>query len=359
MNPNDGETVLEIRKKNATVNRGLQPYKKGKSIAYAPLEACSHAQFLNNYRNPCWNTGDSKKKVACAATVLLLGFHKSGTTDLSRWFRSHTKLSFTVADYFNDLGLTEKCPLQWLEGFKSQGRYHSHRHRLAYNDCPGCVIVSRILEKNDTHLVRQSAIQYLQYVMVDDSRYIITMREPADRMISHFFYVHKLRRTDNPYREMSLMQVGNEYFHKLVYEQLAATLACLDAHGTTVCILETQLLPKPLPHPYLTGMISSSCYSVYLKEVFKFIPKTRIYLSKLEDYSADEAQAMKRIYNFVGVSANGPNNPSKSFQKKKLNNAGYSSKPVLQKTKNLLKQFYIPCNVELADLLNDNKWLWK
>ena len=74
--------------------------------------------------------------------------------------------------------------------------WHSFRYTKAnnftiYDDCPGCFIISRIIENTPYFIIRQSAIQYLQHTMTDKSRYIITMRNPTDRMISHYFYLHK------------------------------------------------------------------------------------------------------------------------------------------------------------------------
>ena len=73
--------------------------------------------------------------------------------------------------------------------------YFSYQHvkssSTIYNDCPGCILISRTFENTPTALIRQSAIQYLQHTMTDKSRYIVTMRNPTDRMISHYFYLHK------------------------------------------------------------------------------------------------------------------------------------------------------------------------
>ena len=78
----------------------------------------------------------------------------------------------------------------------------------------------------------------------------------------------------------------------------------------------------------------------------------------MEEYSKDEEESMKRIFRFVGV----PVIKAKEVKRNDLSkvaNPGYQVKPVLPETKELLKMFYEPFNVELAGMLGDDKWLWK
>ena len=84
----------------------------------------------------------------------------------------------------------------------------------------------------------------------------------------------------------------------------------------------------------------------------------KIYFSKLEEYSQNEVEAIRKIYEFVGVSAGGRNDPAKSKLANSIRNKGYSTKPVWDKTRELLNDFYRPFNRELAKLLGDDKWLW-
>ena len=68
--------------------------------------------------------------------------------------------------------------------------------------------------------------------------------------------------------------------------------------------------------------------------------------------------AIKKIYEFVGVSSTGRNDPAKSELEYSVKNKGYSKKPVLDKTVKLLNAFYRLFNEELAKILGDDKWLW-
>ena len=77
-----------------------------------------------------------------------------------------------------------------------------------------------------------------------------------------------------------------------------------------------------------------------------------------EEYSQNEVEAIRKIYEFVGVSSTGRKNPARSKLEYSVKNKGYSEKPVLDKTVKLLDAFYKPFNEELAKILGDDKWLW-
>ena len=66
---------------------------------------------------------------------------------------------------------------------------------------------------------------------------------------------------------------------------------------------------------------------------------------------------MTEIFKFVGLSLK-PSEPWVLEQARSQGNKNLSPKPVLDETKELLRQFYEPFNVELAQILGDKKWLW-
>ena len=53
---------------------------------------------------------------------MILGFHKCGTSDLTKWFTSyHSDVVWTVNDYFRTedkvgpFKMTEDCPTEWFQ----------------------------------------------------------------------------------------------------------------------------------------------------------------------------------------------------------------------------------------------------
>ncbi|XP_067946827.1 carbohydrate sulfotransferase 15-like [Watersipora subatra] len=330
-----------------------KPYEVGKGVVYKALDNCHKAKFLDEYKNPCWI---NQTRTTCAARVMLLGFHKAGTSDMIDWFNNHPAVTGETRDYFiNNSPMTDDCPLKWMETHLRNPR-HLQKKKDIFCGCPGCAIIFKLQKENKTDILWRSAAQYLSYTMLDTSRYIITMREPADRMISNFFYEHKENRTSNPYYNYSLAEVGNLFFHRIISESVESLTRCLRKYGTTACLLRQA--PIYHPRPYIAISMRVSCYSTLLKELLKFIPKEKIYFSKMEEYAKDEEESMKRIFRFVGIPVIKAKEVN-SNDVSKITNPGYQVKPVLPETKELLKMFYEPFNVELAEMLGDDKWLWK
>jgi len=77
----------------------------------------------------------------------------------------------------------------------------------------------------------------------------------------------------------------------------------------------------------------------------------------LEEYSANQIESMQRIFNFTGVASDRETVVRMGIIEKK--NTGYKQKPVLPKTRQILRQFFQPYNRQLAMLLGDNKWRYE
>lgn len=69
---------------------------------------------------------------------------------------------------------------------------------------------------------------------------------------------------------------------------------------------------------------------------------------KSEEYSKNPQRVMSRVLSFAGLQYSGsPPNYTAPIQK-----------PILPETIALLDKFYAPFNLDLSNLLGDNKWLY-
>jgi N-acetylgalactosamine 4-sulfate 6-O-sulfotransferase len=104
-------------------------------------------------------------------------------------------------------------------------------------------------------------------------------------------------------------------------------------------------------------------YVIYLEQWLKVFPKENIHIIKLEEYSPNQvAYVEKWVLPFLGLA------PYKEGTKKMLedNHArknikrnNKSSIAMLGSTRKILEDFYTPFNMRLAQLLGDDKFLWK
>ena len=60
-----------------------------------------------------------------------------------------------------------------------------------YGGCPGCSLINKALRTDAHTILVHSSIQYVKHLQTDQTRYIITMRNPTQRVLSHYFYLFK------------------------------------------------------------------------------------------------------------------------------------------------------------------------
>lgn len=81
-----------------------------------------------------------------------------------------------------------------------------------------------------------------------------------------------------------------------------------------------------------------------------------IYFSHMEDYASQPELVVPEIFSFIGESLEDTDISRLAANRR---NIGVTSKPVLKETIDLLDRFFVPFNVELAQILEDEKWLFK
>lgn len=107
-----------------------------------------------------------------------------------------------------------------------------------------------------------------------------------------------------------------------------------------------------------TGEIRHGMYGLIIKDWLSVFPRENMLFLRLEDYSSNLSQVYnEEIFPFLGVSKL---NNSPIFDKTKFKPSFKKTyKPMLEKTKAILDDFYSAFNKDLANALQDDKWLWK
>ena len=67
-------------------------------------------------------------------------------------------------------------------------------------------------------------------------------------------------------------QIGFDVLHHAAVKTVSTLKSCLESYGITDCIMRTETMSKYEYHP-LARIIQMSCYSVYIREALKFVPK--------------------------------------------------------------------------------------
>ena len=124
-------------------------------------------------------------------------------------------------------------------------------------------------------------------------------------------------------------------------------------------------------HSRATGSARKSIYYLFLKEWLSVFPREQFLFLKFEDYIAEEVDTINKVvFSFLDLPQLDEDGKSKMAKVERQhivsfdnNSAGNKinhnyREPMLEKTRQLLRDFYRPYNKQLADLLNDKQFLW-
>jgi N-acetylgalactosamine 4-sulfate 6-O-sulfotransferase len=198
-----------------------------------------------------------------------------------------------------------------------------------------------------------------------DAKILLILRDPAERLFSDYnFFVHsKLK--------------GPDQFHELVVNGIEWWTTCVSklsevrcAYGHKFDALNIHDLASGIFNWGMdtegplngAGRLRASIYFIFFNEWLKLFPKENILVVTLEDYrSAPYSLFNDEILPFLGLepfSRMAIKGLEQIHAEGVLNKA---KKPLSMhnETKALLKDFYEPYNKRLAQLLNNEKFLWK
>lgn len=122
-----------------------------------------------------------------------------------------------------------------------------------------------------------------------DMKYIITLRDPVERTLSHWRWHKMITKPfdqDPLWQEMPTMEQAlrqeMEYFD-------SGTVGFITFCGASS-----------------TGFIQQSCYLPFLQQLYKEVPKDNIMIIQAEAFFKDQANTAKRVYEFLGLPAYDP-----------------------------------------------------
>ncbi|XP_046546410.1 carbohydrate sulfotransferase 15-like [Haliotis rubra] len=175
--------------------------------------------------------------------------------------------------------------------------------------------------------------------MYEDPKFIIILRNPTERLYSDYIF---LNHGDSP-----------QSFHKDVLQAIQIEEDCMRNNSLWWCLYSLDLCNQ-LPTRIFIGY-----YSVFMKEWLNVFSRKHFLILRTEDYNSDMEGTLREVYDYLKLDytedflnkiARIPHMHVTTTKKK----AG----PMLNKTRILLDNLYRPYLNELADLLQDKKFLW-
>ncbi|XP_067945280.1 carbohydrate sulfotransferase 15-like [Watersipora subatra] len=218
------------------------------------------------------------------------------------------------------------------------------------NYSPGELLFSVVKKQNSTHIVISTTVQHIAFVSDPSrSKYIVTLRNPTDRLISYIFHAHNHKWI---YENVEFDKFNGAFIHSAVVSLHKKLKECLRDYEELACVYRYSSADGNLD-----AVLQHGLYVIYLEELFRFLPRESIYINQLEEYSANQLVEAAKIMKFFGHQFNETDSDIVLTSEKKMN-SGHKTN-VLPETIKLLNDLYRPYNIRLARLLGDNKWLYE
>ena len=216
--------------------------------------------------------------------------------------------------------------------------------------------------ENDT-MENYCLIPSLIPVLLPDSKYFVIMRNPVSMLYSTFWF-------SCTYISVNMNSVkykGPDIFHERIVEKIGIFNKC-KARGLPLdkCmdVASVKLSSPDLPSCGTTRL-EIALYYVHTRKWLSVVPRERIHFFTLEELiTVDLTHTAKMILDFLEIPMT---DDSYNFQdivcnENKQEKIDYKRDPRLQMredTRQILEEFFQPYNQMLADLLDDDKFLWK
>ncbi|PIK44107.1 putative carbohydrate sulfotransferase 15 [Apostichopus japonicus] len=180
--------------------------------------------------------------------------------------------------------------------------------------------------------------------ILPNAKFIVSLREPSNRMYSEYLAFQ-------PTSQKSVTE-----YEQMVHEGISLLRECFNRSTQRECIFERQKRPKDYP---FTNSIKF--YSVFVEEFLKYFSRDQLFLVRMEDWQTSCKQILPQIYKFLELD---PLPKSSIFPicrqlSRHTNQHSYrivGAQPY--RIKQVIRNFVAPFNEELANIMQDNRFLW-
>lgn len=288
--------------------------------------------FEPGYKNPCWK---EHGRLRCIPYAYIAGFLKCATTALFDTLMKHADVQTSWKEtHWWTRGRRPFTPggPSLSEKFSAEAQAiqdAARPHEAVFFDGS----VSMIWETNYGGVLTPELVHRVQ----PDAKFILMVRDPADRLFSDFIYFAYRTRFDRT-ADKALYSYDAEGFHHAVVQSLEIMRQCLSQHSSLVCATaQRQYRSKT--------QIQLGMYSEFLELWHAFFPKNQFLVLRQEDIKRDPGAVYRRVTQHLGLTALPASIISGSDNKP--NSLKYHSS-MLPETRALLNHFYAPYNEKLA-----------
>jgi len=354
---------------------------------FAAMRVLIPSSFLPQFKNPCWygeyripflrgNVArfynkstrlfdlvkfpkhNESRTLHCLPYFYIVGFPRSGTTTLFDILTNHPQ--FAGPNHKEIHWLTHHTfELTFPENLKSVLRYIYHFDHAAERIHGNPKIVTcdasvSTMWDNFVHLSPTKTfgceVPLLLSRILPNAKYVVLLRDPVDRLYSEFWYYCK---TDE---KISLIKSnGPRAFHQVVEKFMDWFASCQKHQSLFKCLYSFEADNSGCQ----SVKLHASLYYLHIVKWLSVIPREQFFFIKTENFNSF---VIKQLFEFLGLE---PVSDAKfddmisSMEYSNLNqHTAYHNQSLLEETRNLLNKFFYPFNKALANLLQDNQYLW-
>lgn len=360
--------------------------------------------------------GQFSSDTVCLPSTYLLGFEKCGSTYL--WcFISKVVHAFSgnVAEKSSDNYHVDKEPYFWTPFYYSKSLPNANtignpylvnymraadpkltfeeRERVMLIDgTPSTVIEWPNFRETDSELANYCLLPSTLPQLFPDSKYVVIMRDPLDMMYSNYWWTYYVDWSISPYfvGDYFYYEEGPNVFHDNTVSKVNAFLGCLREESQAPCpfveassedfneciMARTHLLSKCVheitdKRARKESALHRAIYYVHVRKWLSILPRDRILFVTLNQLKNKPSMVASKVLNFFEIDSKKNELPLTDETVRNItfdcskNSKGmidYRSNPktknMLPETEVLLRKFFAPFNKLLADLLDDDEYLW-
>lgn len=306
----------------------------------------------------------------CLPHTFLIGFPKCGTTLLYKYIEEHplmAKPRSKEGQFWREFVNTEEVNYRELMVLLYLFHFHDasksiglHPEMFTLDASVSTVFATRqpFNDEMDT-----CVIPALMSSTLPASKYLIIMRNPIDRLWSDFWYFCSRSEWRSNNFKITVpdyvLPIASEMFHNHTVLAIQEYVDCLSKQNSQLfCATLVGSISGEAAgcHRVRLGL---SMYYVHIMRWLSVIPQHQILLLRLEDLIESATEGMDRIWSFLNVPSVNTVKKSKQNDNEWITKDKYSAHfTMLKKTRYLLKDFFHPYNLKLAEFTNDQRYLW-
>ncbi len=328
-------------------------------------------QSAKPYYRYTTNTTDSLS-VACIPEVFLAGFTKCGSTYLYSLLTQHPRITkplakephwWLQAEHFtHNTSRNALFLVRYLLTYKPLVTEMQQKHTLSLlsvDATPGKMFRWPRFVKHGHPAVNYCLLPAVIPQVLPRAKFLLVMRNPTNMLYSSFWHSCTHNGVVVP---SDVRPKAPDIFHQRIVQKIKAFKLCMK-HQTlplAKCVLDMGPPIFTSELPCGRSRLEMGLYYVHVHKWLSVIPRNRFLFLTLEEVSADTNGAMAKVWAFLGLPhvTLRPIKKSRNQQEK----VDYHHDPQLamrKDTRELLDKFFAPYNRMLADLVGDDKFLWK